>query len=351
MKLRGTIVLALLCSALVASLHAQSHQRWELALTGGCITPNNFNMPEHTSGLAGVEMSWWSRCTGDEWWIQRRKQPSFGWRLSYSHIPQNIAGDRIGLVGLVSAPLWRQVDYHLGLGLSGFTRSRYFTHNQKNIFITTLLSCLVDVGLDYRVTERLSLSLAFLHSSNGMLYRPNKGLNSLQAGVSYAFGDVARGGAEEKALPLPEFTRHEVGFALQGGAVVSYDWSQQGYFPCYDLSLNYQQYIDPVVALGGTLDLWYNGSHYELARKYGESYTFPCYVSALGYIEGFWGPLSIKLGVGSALVAPPRVNIRIYERLGAYYNFGRHYVGVAVNAHAGMVEFVECAYGYRIPLP
>ena len=36
-----------------------------------------------------------------------------------------------------------------------------------------------------------------------------------------------------------------------------------------------------------------------------------------------------------------------YERSGAYYNFGKNYVGVAVNAHGGRVEFIEWTYGRR----
>lgn len=322
---------------------------WEFSLTGSYMTPNNFNMPEYSAGTVGAEVGWWHRAEGEEWWIQRRKNPSFGVRASFAFIPEGISGHRLGLVGLVSAPLGNRLDYYIGLGLSGYTLSQYFTHKEENIFITTLVSCLIDVGINYRLTDHISLSASLLHSSNGMLQRPNKGLNFLQWGLRYNTLPHLKLSAVGES-PMPDFHRHEIGFTLQGGAVVSRDLNQEGYFPCYDLSLNYQYYFDPVVAVGGTFDLWYNGSHYGLSRMYGEYYTFPCYVSMLGYIEGFWGPLSIKAGIGPVLVAPPRVNIRFYERVGAYYNFGHHYVGVSLNAHAGMIEFIEWAYGYRIPL-
>lgn len=343
---KGCVILLFL--SLVGVAWSQ-REGWEFSLTGSYMTPNNFNMIEYSAGTVGLEAGWWYRAEGEEWWIQRRRNPSFGVRGSFAYIPQSIAGHRLGIEGVVSAPLGSRFEYYLGVGLSGYTRSQYFTHDEENIFITTLVSCLIDVGINYRLTDHVSLSAALLHSSNGMLQRPNKGLNYIQGGLRYSLKPTPRVENGE-VLPPPDFSRHELGFTLQGGAVVSRDLNQEGYFPCYDISLNYQYYFDPVLAVGGTLDLWYNGSHYGLSRMYGEYYTFPCYVSTLGFVEGFWGPVSVKAGIGPVLVAPPRVNIRFYERVGAYYNFGHHYLGVSLNAHAGMIEFIEWSYGYRIPL-
>ena len=320
-------------------------------MTTSYMTPNNFNMLEYSAWTVGGEVTWWSQVVKDEWWVQRRGNPAFGVRASFAAIPQGIAGHRIGLVGLVKAPLIGRLDYHIGVGLSGYTKSQYFTKDPENIFISTLLSCLIDVGFDYTLSERLSLSAALLHSSNGMLNRPNKGLNFLQAGLSMTLG-------EKKAIPEKvwiekpsEYTRHEIGFTLSGGTAVSRDtFVVEAYYPCYDISLNYQYYIDPVFAVGGTLDFWYNGTHNAVARRYLEDRPFPCYVSALGYVEGFWGPLSIKAGIGPVLIAPPRVNIRFYERVGVYYNFGQNYLGVALNAHAGVIEFIEWSYGRRFKI-
>ena len=334
---------------------------WEFSLVGGYMTPNNFNMPEYSSNAFGAEVAWWYRVESDEWWVQRRHNPSFGIRASYSHTSESLSGHRLGLEGLVSCPLWNRVDYHLGVGLSGYTRSAYFTHDPENIFITTLVCCLIDVGFDFRITKHLSFSLAFLHSSNGMLNRPNKGLNYLQWSASWRTGSALNkmlrsadgepmSAFEPLAIRPPAFEPRELGFTLQGGAVVSRDLQQEGYYPCYDLSLNYQYYLDPVVAVGGTLDLWYNFSHRGLAQLYGESYTFPCYVGVMPYLEGFWGPVSFRGGIGTTVISPKRVNVKLYERLGVYYNFGSNYVGIAVNAHAGMVEFIELAYGHRFTL-
>jgi len=344
------IVFALLLS--VATGMRGQTSRWEAALAVSEMTPNNFNMIEYSAAAMSGELSWWHCFTGDEWWVARRKNPAFGIRASFAYIPTGISGHRIGFVGVVRAPLWKRIDYHWGVGLSTYTRSQFFTHDTENIFISTLLSCLIDIGLDYCITDRLTASLALLHSSNGMLHFPNKGLNFLQLGMSYRLaGPVYRlPSATPVPAPPPMSSRHEVGMTLQGGVVASHDMRLEGHFPCYDLSFNYQYYLDPAVAVGGTLDLWYNGSHYYLSRMLDESYTFPCYVSALGYLEGKWDRISLKAGIGPVLVAPERVNIRFYERVGVYYNFGRHYAGVSLHAHAGVIEFIEWGYGFRLPV-
>lgn len=343
------LIFAVFLLSSLPPLSAQG-QQWELSLTGGYMTPNNFNMPEYSAATFGADVAWWSLVDGDEWWTRRRANTAFGLKASVGFIPTGLSGHRIGFVGLLRASLLDRLDYHIGLGLSYYTKSAYITHDASNIFITTLISCLIDVGFDFRISHDWALSFALLHSSNGMLNRPNKGLNYLQAGVVYSLGEDYR----LKKNPVPDEppmpSKHEVGFALQGGAAVSRDWNIQGLYPCYDLSLNYQYYLDPVLAVGGTLDLWYNGAHHKEAAYYHESYLFPCYASALGFVEGFWGNISVKAGIGPVVVAPRRVNIRFYERVGAYCNFKDNYVGVALNAHAGMIEFIELCYGHRFKI-
>ena len=72
--------------------------------------------------------------------------------------------------------------------------------------------------------------------------------------------------------------------------------------------------------------------------------------SAMAFAEFFWGPVSLKAGIGPNIVVSPQVTIPYYERLGVYYNFGNNYAGVAVNAHGGRVEFIEWTYGRRFPV-
>lgn len=345
-RLLCRVAVVVMLAAAPQVLRAQT--LWEVSLTGGYMTPNNFNMPEYSAWTVGGDVALFHRRDENLWWIQRRRNPLMGVKLSFAYIPQSMSGHRIGLEYLVRGPFNRKLDYHFGFGFSYYTKSKYFTHDEDNIFITTLLSCLINLGVDYHFTDRLTANFSFIHSSNGLLNRPNKGLNYLQFGVGYLIGKMGKESIGEDLLPRPEFNRNEFNIAFQGGFAMSRDMLVEGLHPCYDLSLNYQYYLDPVVAVGGTLDFWYNGTHTDFMKEYKIDYAIPCYVSALAYLEGFWGALSLKGGIGPVLLASPCVYINFYERLGVYYNFGNNYVGVALNAHAGMVEFIELCYGIRI---
>ena len=76
------------------------------------------------------------------------------------------------------------MDYSLGVGLSIYTKALSFTGDEENVFISSLVSCLIDVAFNFRLGDDVLLNASLLHSSNGMLYKPNKGVNFLQLGVA-----------------------------------------------------------------------------------------------------------------------------------------------------------------------
>lgn len=333
------------------------HSHWQLGVNLGYAMPNNFNMMEYSRGTFGIDATWLSRRTGTEYWRLRKHYPAFGLRASFAFIPDAVYGHRIGLAGLVQAPLGRLVDYHIALGLSSFTRPQSITGDQENIFISSVVNCLIDVGFDLRLGHRYLLSASLLHSSNGMLLFPNKGLNFLQLGAAVKLGnDYERqlDWLDSRALLPPDSTLQppasELNIALAGGAVMSRDTAYPGYYPCYDLALTFQRYASPTFAYGATLDLWYNLVDRPQLLDEHASYRLPLYLSALGVMEFFWGPLSIKAGLGFSIVSSPQVSSPLYERVGAYYNLRRAFLGVALNAHGGRIEFIEWTLGYRFPL-
>lgn len=341
---RVVVLTVLLCSGLLMAQNGH----WELGFRGSYVMHNFDDLSLVATGSADLDVTWLSsrqpRAAGASHLF------SYGARASFSYMPVGVAGHRFGLVGIVRAPLIPRLDYHLGVGISTFTRPQSLTHDPNNQYISSVLNCLIDVGFDYRVSQRLYLTAALTHSSNGLLYRPNMGLNFFQAGISYCLGGidtcVLRGSSSAATLPA----RHEVGFTLSPGVVMSQKLWQDGYYFCYDLSLNYLYHLNSVFSFGATMDLWYNDSHTEQLQRLEVDYPTPVYVSAMPVFEGNWGPLSLRVGVGPVLIASPLVKIRYYERVGLYYNLGHHYIGAGINAHSGIIEFIEWSYGYRIPL-
>lgn len=338
------IVLLLLCGGVAVA----QKPYWELELGGSCMIHHIEDAALMTSGTADANVSWYSlphlRADGSSATF------SYGFRASFSYIPQGIAGHRFGMAGLVRGPLLSRLDYHMGFGLSAFTKPWSITHDTLNDYIGSVLNCLIDIGLDYRIGQNVSLSMAFTHSSNGLLYKPNKGLNFFHAGLSYRFGadepSFARSESVRSAVPY----RHEVGFTLSPGVAMSRKWWQDGYFFCYDVSLNYLYHLNTISAVGATADFWYNYAHPAQFRWLGLECTVPVYFGMMPVYEGVWGPLSLRMGMGPILVYSQMVTIHWYERVGVYYNAGQHYFGVGINAHRAAIEFVEWSYGYRIPL-
>ena len=332
-------------------LNAQG-TRLDVTATGGYMMPNNFNMAEYNRWGAGVEASWWQRTSGSEPWKALRRYPSFGVAASFLYIPEGPAGHRFGLAAGLRAPMWRRIEYYLMLGLSTYTKPYCLTHDPENIFIGPWVSCLIDIGLQCNITRRLSMKVSLVHTSNGNMYRPNKGLNYLQGGLTYAVvADGSSAGAEPGRRPdVAVGTRNEVAVTASHGLVMSRHLMQDGYYPCYDLSAAFLHYVSPVLAVGGGVDLWYNFSHTWQLPRYKDRYPLPLYAGLQAVSEAFWGPVCLRVGVGFIPLTSSRVGMRLYERVGAYYSLGHTYFGVGLNARAGMIEFVEWSVGYRIPV-
>lgn len=343
--------LALVVTMAIATAAAAQGGYWEVGLNGCWQTPNGFNMLEYSEWAGGFDVAYARRIVSNDYGTMWRRYPTVGVRASLEYVPHGISGSRLGVVGLLRAPLWGRLDYSLAAGISAFSRSRFITHDTSNIFVSSLLCCLVDVGVVYNVSNSFALTASFLHSSNGNMVRPNKGLNFLQLGVAYRLGvpdeEPDWRHARQSIDTVPPYCRHELGFTLSPGFSTSRHTRQEGLYLDYDISLNYRYYHNPLISTGLTVDLWFNGSHWTRFVWYDEPYYVPVYVSAMLTIEGHWGPVSIGGGVGSTLLASSMVDMPLYERLGVYYNWGNNLVGVAINAHGVKAEFIEWSYGRR----
>lgn len=347
---RTLAIVWVLLSAFVGRTQETLHS-WDFSLNGGYMMPNNPAFRDKASPTLGLDVTRWIRGIDSSLWRCRRGYPSFGIKASYAHIPNSVAGNRFGLTGQLRQPLGRAEhwEWSVGLGLSAYTRPRSITGDTNNIFIGSLINCLIDFGITYRPTNRYFLSLRVLHTSNGMLMWPNMGLNYFQLDFGTTFGQrYPKRYPQEEAFP--KFHEREFGIAFSPGAVMSRDREFGGYYFCYDLSLYFQKYTSPLFAFGGAMDLWYNFCDTRHLDREEGIYNIPLYVSAMAMMECFWGPLSLKAGIGPNIVVSPQVTIPFYERVGVYYNFSRNYLGVAVNAHGGRVEFIEWTYGRRFPV-
>ena len=314
---------------------------WEVKASGEyMLTAYSFSSP-HNTWASSLDIAWWQ--TIDDYRL--------GLSADFGFNPNSICGHRFGGEFMVSSPFCKWLDWKMGLGLSAYTRPLPYTADSNNVYISTWLTFMVDLGLQFKLDKEWSLELGLLHSSNGNLKRPNRGLNYFRAGLGYTFPTHSSSiGPFAKVNTDTSYRIHQAGAMLSFGLTRSRHSMQTGIFPCYDLSLNYRWRPSMKWAMGGTVDFWYNFSHVWQVPHYHDPYTFPVYVGALYYLESHLGPLSIRGGIGYTLLASSRVMVLAYERLSVYYNIGQHYIGLGINAHGGQAEFVEWSYGFWLPL-
>lgn len=339
---RRWAILLLLLSAL--AMPAQAQKPWEVSLGGEyLLTAYSFRSPHNTWGT-GLEVACFPLVTDSY---------SYGLKFDFGLTPQNLCGNRIGAAFIIRTPLLRWLDADIGLGLSSYSKPRYVTHDTNNVYITTPVVCLFDLGLVARLDRGSFVALRLLHSSNGNMRRPNRGLNYFRLEMGFPLSGSAFG-SRRSVVPRTAATTqdayHELGFMVAPSLTISRHSMQHGLYFCYDVSLNYEYRHTPVWGYGGSLDLWYNYSHPWQLPRYHDNYTLPMYFSTLAFVERFWGPLSVKGGIGVVLAASSRVMVPVYERLAIYYNFGNNYAGIGINAHGGQAEFIEWSYGHRFPL-
>lgn len=341
--MRRTVSILLLM--ITCAVRAQD-THWEFAIGGEyMVTGYSLASPHNASGT-GLEVTWLRRMEGDACWVRMRHHPSVGLRLGLGITPQGISGNRIGVTPVLRTPLSAWLDLDLGLGVSVYSRPSFVSHDTANVYISTPATWLIDVGLVAHLDERSHVALKLLHSSNGNMRRPNRGLNYLNLEVGMALG---KDFYEYKKEPGCAFNPwHEVGVMVAPSLAFSRHATQQGLFFCYDVSLNYEYRRTPLWGVGASVDLWYNFSYAWQVSVYHDRYTFPMYMGAMPFVEFYWGALSVKGGVGVTLLASNRVSGPVYERLGVYYNFGDCYAGIGINAHYGQAEFVEWSFGYRL---
>lgn len=338
---KGGCIVTLLLLATTFTLSAQSP--WEVSLGGEYMMTDYSYLSLHNTWGTGLQATCFPYVTDGY---------AYGLKLDFGLAPQSICGNRLGAAFLIRTPVHRWLDVDLGLGLASYSKPSYVTGDPANLYISTPLVCLFDFGLVAPLDSRSHIAFRVLHSSNGNMRRPNRGLNYFRLEMGFNLDERPRGwkGYGLRTMGEGEGVKDEVNVMVAPSLSFSRHNLQHGLFFCYDLSLSYEYYVRPQLGVGGTVDLWYNFSHPWQLPRYHDPYTLPVYFSALVFAEHFWGPVSVRGGVGMVLAASTRVMVPYYERLAVYYNFGHNYAGIGINAHGGQAEFIEWSFGHRFPL-
>ena len=323
--------------------------------TGGMVIATNGSPFDGRSPTAGIDLAaLWQQSDSTRFWHRFWGEPMLGVRMNYAHIWNSVAGDRLGLAGTLHGPIIGRLGWTYSVGVSMYTKPYSVTHDTANNFIGSPLNCLIDLGFvyDQPLTDRLTLTLTakLVHSSNGYLYKPNHGLNYLQAELGLRYGPARRSYNHRPSF-RSDSSFHTYGrpfLLVAPGAVMSrYDAMDDiKYYPTYTVQMGYLQRLHPCFSVGGALDMSYNFSH----RRMAPDDELPIYPALFGFFDTQWGPLTLRLGLAHYLAYYPLNWEQYYERVAVYYRIGdagHHLVGAGMKVHYDHIDFIEWSYIYE----
>lgn len=330
--------------SLLALLPVVRGQHLGFLAGGGWCLPNDqtFSYVSQPTGSAAILMEW---PQADGWLL--------GVRADAMAMRHAIAGTRFSLSVNIEDRLFGPIDEVLELGLSAYTNPFRSSGDTLNALIGTVLNCHIGVGLRLRIpvdeSHSLSFSTRLVHSSNGYLRKPNRGLNYLQAELGVHFAPVIRHTPIETAFqPMPVFrcfASYAPGVVQERGPVLD-----APYYYAHSLLLGALHPLSRNRLLGAEVDFMYNYAHRAEARRNGDENPLPLYVGLCATYQRDWDRLFMRVSLGSDVVRSSYLLGYVYERIGLNYrlNSGHSvtpYVGAACKAYYAHIDYIEWTFG------
>ncbi|KWW31233.1 MAG: hypothetical protein AUK63_506 [bacterium P3] len=325
------------------SVAAQEHG---VLMTGGWCLPNDNTFSYISQPTAGLGYA----CE----WMQRE-----GWRLGVRAdamaMRRAVAGARFSLALTVEDRLAGPIDEFIEAGLSAYGDPYRRSLDSANHFIGSYLNCHIGVGLRYRHAldslHTLSAALRFVHSSNGYLRKPNKGLNYVQVEAGFHFGPTGRRrplaavGDSTALRPAVFFVSYAPGLVQQRGGDL-----HAPYCYAHSLLLGVMRPFSPRRSLGAEVDLMYNYAHRVEARQAGDADPRPLYAGLCATYQRNWERLFMRVSVGTDVLRSPYLLGRVYERISLNCRLAdgwrlTPYAGVACKAYYAHIDYIEWTLG------
>lgn len=340
MKIR--IILAAL-PLLLSAVTARPQQHGLLVSGGWCI-PNDATysyVSQPTVGLAYLAQ-WQQR---DGWLL--------GVRADAVATRQAIAGSRFSLSLNMEDHLIGPINNLFELGLSAYTNPYRSSGDTANQLIGTILNCHIGVGLRYRLqldsATAFSAAFRFIHSSNGYLRKPNRGLNYVQLELGMHLGSPNRrltAPATDIALrPWNFFVSYAPGVVQRRGPDLD-----AAYYYAHSLLVGALHPFSHRRLLGAEIDFMYNYAHSADARRKNEPAPRPLYVGLCATYQRNWDQLFMRVSVGSDVLRSDYLLGYVYERISLNCRLSRNpswspYVGIACKAYYAHIDYIEWTLG------
>ena len=321
--------------------------------------------------------------------VRFHRTPDLAWDKIEEVPYDSRLGNTLSLYGTFQRAIHRNKHWETSYSLSGgvgYTNKWYNKDNNiDNDFIGTPILIYFGAGIHqtYRFAREWGVraSIEFVHHSNGALYRPNKGSNSIgpSVGIVYYpyYETFIRKHDSFQSAPFKKFLYLDLTAGIGAKTLVE-DWQITQFrtpktdpnyrtgdfkrYATYSLQANLMYRYARRWASGIGIDAFYNtyAPHIEqLERKEGNIIDCkPWSFGIAGKHETFFHNLSVNVSLGTYLYRrmgsiDRELGGRIYERIGVNYSFpslNGLKLGINVKAHTTKADFTELVITYPFRL-
>lgn len=319
--------------------------------------------------------------------MHRRQDPT--WGLAEEVDYDSHLGNTLSLFGSFYRALHRRWHWETSYSLSGgigFNRKWYNKYDAiDNELIGTPVLIYFGAGVyqtyHFATSWGLRAGFEFVHHSNGALYRPNKGSNSIGPSIGLVYYPYYKTLVNKRhsfqSLPFKKYWYLNVAAGM-GAKTLLEDWlltqfntpsTEPDYrtehfriYPAYSLQTDVMYRYARRWASGIGIECFYGtyASHIkDLDEQRGiEEKHSPWSVGVAGKHEVFYHNLSLAMAFGFYLYRQMGENARhnesiFYEKIGVHYSFPSLHglkVGISVKAHETKADLTEVIVTYPIKL-
>ncbi len=284
MKLKIAIILITLgvCVAAAANkstFFSQNNYSITGKFVGGYIFPMSKNLVNTAKKpMLGAELAIEFPNLTKHNWYRYLGEPTVGATVAYYNLGNDdVLGSVVALYPYLLVPIVDngtfRLDYKIGAGLSFFNK-RWNTCDTlhgvnaetANSAIGSVVNAYITTGLGMNVAFssnwQLRLGVDYVHMSNGSVLQPNSGINMITAsiGATYVINNYCVSCNKSSLLGYLEPFPYEwsINMSLSGGARELY-YRDNKMYPTGSFHLGATYHIAPFYAVGGGLDMFYDG--------------------------------------------------------------------------------------------
>lgn len=369
LSLTRALIFSILIHLIHSNCDAQENNNnifFEVAPRSGAVLPNDASstLLKRTFST-GFDISFGKQTFGKKGAEISSLFPAYGITTRYTKYYNEIIGSTFAIYSFINGAFLRtekiKFGYQFGLGVSLWANHYDPIINPGNEYIGSLINAHLDIGIDcyYELSKNIDLyfKIDFIHSSNGAIRLPNRGINSLNTSIGCRYqlnrkeipirNDTLKRSVKEKNVLQITFAP---GIRQSKKDYTAHSKHIDKHYYGFMLQALYLRQVRPFLAFGGGIDLLFSDELNRHLPSRERGFRQGLCEGAVAAIELCYGNFLIHGNLGIYLHRNVKAYTIYYERIGVRYLFGTQkniFIGISIKAHGGSADYIEWTFGYR----